>query len=280
MDKIKIYQYSPVPEGQECEIYKYELKDKKNKSRRTETITYLSKKQMRRYKHRHEQVNLEKCTPDIQGYLKLKKSKNINAQTHGAPALVKIPKTRLTVHYEATPFHKIKGYIFTTEKNVFLAIEKIMIFPFVLLLLLILLLGASIFVPKNDTVPSAPWNPNIDNGIFNETTTEEINRSGSIKISGFTAWSIPKNQKEDLSIRLINPEGNPCYFVFEMILTETNETIYSSKMIPPGSQLTSIDLNRSLPSGTYPAKVIVHTYEPETGTPMNTGEIVFTINVS
>ena len=34
-------------------------------------------------------------------------------------------------------------------------------------------------------------------------------------------------------MNLMNPEGNPCYFTFEIVLNDTDETIYTSKMVEP-----------------------------------------------
>lgn len=47
-------------------------------------------------------------------------------------------------------------------------------------------------------------------------------------------------------MNLKNPEGNPCYFTFEIVLTETEETIYTSKMVEPGKAITEDELTRAL----------------------------------
>lgn len=39
--------------------------------------------------------------------------------------------------------------------------------------------------------------------------------------------------KKDVQMNLMNPEGNPCYFTFEIVLNDTDETIYTSKMVEP-----------------------------------------------
>lgn len=269
----KTYQYFPVPEGQECEIYEYELKDKKNNSCQTEKITYLSKKQMRQYKHQQEQVNLETFTPDVQGYLKLKKSKNINAHTYGGPSFVKIPETLLSVHYEPTPLHKVKGYIFTTEKNVFLAIEKIAILPIVLCLLL---LGIGIWqvLPSSPSIPDVieAWIPDIQDNLGKQNEKEK-SEVGSIEVKGFSKWHVPAGQNENLTIALENPSSNRCYFTFTMTLDDTKEVLYQSKMVPPGEGIYQITLSKPLEAGEYNATVFIKTNEVETGAEMNSCEI-------
>mgnify|MGYP000307002153 CR=1 FL=1 len=39
--------------------------------------------------------------------------------------------------------------------------------------------------------------------------------------------------KKDVQMNLMNPEGNPCYFTFEIVLNDTDETISTSKMVEP-----------------------------------------------
>ncbi len=272
---FKVYSYTPVPEGQECKVQKHDIKDKETKSRQIETFTYLSKKQMRRYIRQQEQENnLDVCHPDIQGYFKLKKSnEDINSETHTADAVVQMPKTQFDVRYKAKPFHKVKGYIFTAEKEVFLAIEKIMIFPIVLLLLF---LGAGIWqaLPNTPSIPEAieAWIPDIqDNlGKQNEKEKSEI---GSIEVKGFSKWHVPAGQNENLTIALENPASNRCYFTFTMTLDDTNEVLYQSKMVPPGEGIYRITLSKPLEAGEYNATVFIKTNELETGAEMNSCEI-------
>ena len=47
----------------------------------------------------------------------------------------------------------------------------------------------------------------------------------------------------------MNPEGNPCYFTFTLVLKDTDETIYQSKMVEPGKAITQITLSKELSAG-------------------------------
>lgn len=53
-----------------------------------------------------------------------------------------------------------------------------------------------------------------------------------IKIPGYPSISLPANQ-QTVQVALLNPEGNPCYFTFELVLSDTDEVLYTSKQVPP-----------------------------------------------
>ena len=41
----------------------------------------------------------------------------------------------------------------------------------------------------------------------------------------------------DAEAALPNPEGNPCCFTFELVLTDTDEVPYTSRQVEPGRML-------------------------------------------
>ena len=54
---------------------------------------------------------------------------------------------------------------------------------------------------------------------------------------------------------LLNPEGNPCYFKFTIVLKDTDETIYESQYVPPGQSITDVTLTKPLAEGEYNATI-------------------------
>ncbi|MCD7844124.1 MAG: hypothetical protein LUG17_05830 [Clostridiales bacterium] len=89
-----------------------------------------------------------------------------------------------------------------------------------------------------------------------------------IKIPGYPSITIPADQ-ETVSVALLNPEGNPCYFTFTLVLKDTDEVLYTSGMVPPGQAITSITLSRSLEAGEYDAVIQITTASLEDGSAMN-----------
>ncbi len=188
-----------------------------------------------------------------------------------------------SVYGEKTAHKSIKGYICVGE-NKFIAIERNN-FLWLLLLLLIfaLLLLSFSFCGRSDAPTDAdsaePWAPTIDANI-GEALSETASSVPQIKIAGFSNWYVPEGQTKNLSISLKNPEGNPCYFSFSIVLTETDETIYQSDMVPPGEEIKRISISRPLSAGTYQAVVHITTNELTTGRAMNDAKLNLTISVS
>lgn len=89
-----------------------------------------------------------------------------------------------------------------------------------------------------------------------------------IKIPGYPSITLPADT-ETVSVALLNPEGNPCYFTFELVLKDTGEVLYTSKMVPPGQAIYEITLSRPLPAGEYDATIRISTASLEDGSAMN-----------
>ena len=92
--------------------------------------------------------------------------------------------------------------------------------------------------------------------------------AAGIKIPGYPSITLPKDQKT-VNVALLNPEGNPCYFTFEIVLKETGESLYKSKLVPPGKAITEITMARALSVGQYEATIKISTTSLEDGSAMN-----------
>ncbi len=78
-------------------------------------------------------------------------------------------------------------------------------------------------------------------------------------------------------MNLMNPEGNPCYFTFEIVLSDTGESIYKSAMVEPGKAISNVKLNHSLSAGEYKATIKISTSSLTDGTAMNGANVETTI---
>ena len=84
-----------------------------------------------------------------------------------------------------------------------------------------------------------------------------------------------------MSVELMNPEENDVYFEISFYLPETDETIYTSKMIRPGQHLYEITLEKEMEAGEYPLIVRYATYSAdEAMTPRNGAEVNCTLVVT
>ena len=151
-----------------------------------------------------------------------------------------------------------------------------------LIILLLLLLGTvTVALNWNHWFGSAPAGPsssqngNLDidenagdwNGQPLPDKTDDAPAVG-IKIPGYPSITLPKDQ-QTVNVALLNPEGNPCYFTFEIVLKDTGESIYKSKLVPPGQAITEITMSKALSAGEYAATIKITTTSLEDGSAMN-----------
>ena len=129
-----------------------------------------------------------------------------------------------------------------------------------------------------DDTPGVPSNPSgnldIDPGADDWNGLQLPDQSGDgapavgIKIPGYPSIALPKDQKT-VNVALLNPEGNPCYFTFEIVLKDTGESLYKSKLVPPGKAITEITMSKALPAGEYDATIKITTTSVADGSAMN-----------
>ena len=125
------------------------------------------------------------------------------------------------------------------------------------------------------TTPGTSQNGNLDidegAGDWNGQTVPDKTPDApavGIKIPGYPSITLPKDQKT-VNVALLNPEGNPCYFTFELVLKDTGESLYKSKLVPPGKAITEITMARALLAGQYDATIKITTTSLADGSAMN-----------
>ena len=156
-------------------------------------------------------------------------------------------------------------------------------FIIALIVLLLLIVGAVMvalnwstwFGNEPPTIPPSNQNGSLDidpgagewNGAQIPDQTPDAPAVG-IKIPGYPSITLPKNQ-ETVNVALVNPEGNPCYFTFELVLKDTGESLYKSKLVPPGQAITQITMAKALEAGEYNAVIKISTTSTADGSAMN-----------
>ena len=98
----------------------------------------------------------------------------------------------------------------------------------------------------------------------------ENNELGSIKIPGYETVYFPADEKE-VQINLVNPEGNKCYFKFQLCVGE--ETLYSSDLVEEGYSVDTLELAHSLNKGEYELSIKITPYDLENLTQLNGANI-------
>ncbi len=156
-----------------------------------------------------------------------------------------------------------EGYVRIIEKK-----RKKMLLP--LILIFALLVGGGIWwalnrQPKVDLDKEAIAYQ-MPNGMKNENPNE-------IMIPVFSELTM-KTGKNKVEAGLVNPEGNPCYFKYQIYLKEGNKLLYESKWLEPGTAIVEIEIKEKFEVGSYPITISVKTgslKDPEVE--MNGGEV-------
>lgn len=112
-----------------------------------------------------------------------------------------------------------------------------------------------------------------------EEESRDPSVGAGIQIPGYKSVEIPAGTK-DVSVELTNPEENQVYFQISFYLPETDETIYTSKMIRPGQSLYKITLEKEMEAGEYPLTIQYATFTAdEEMAPQNGAEVNCTLVV-
>ena len=137
------------------------------------------------------------------------------------------------------------------------------------IILAIAMIAAALYfllIRKDSDSDNKP-NPDSSTSTAAEADSTEDKPDG-IRIPGYPRITIQADTK-DVTMNLMNPKGNPCYFTFEIVLTDENETIYVSEMVEPGNSITNVTLSRALEKGEYPAVIKIRTTSLLDGLAMN-----------
>ena len=151
-----------------------------------------------------------------------------------------------------------------------------------LLCWILLLIGAGLYLTRNNKQetqesPDSAFVPDLDPDASTQEAKESDPPEG-IRIPGYPSITIPADTKE-VTVNLMNPEGNPCYFTFTLVLKDTDETIYQSKMVEPGKAITQITLSKELSAGEYPAILKISTAALDDGRAMNGANVETVLKV-
>ena len=111
----------------------------------------------------------------------------------------------------------------------------------------------------------------IDKDAKNWEDSKPENKGGmseGIKIPGYPSITVEKDTK-NVKMALLNPEDNPCYFKFEIVLKEKDRIIFQSKLVPPGKVITDVTLTEPLSEGQHPATIRISTLSLDGEQPLN-----------
>jgi len=105
---------------------------------------------------------------------------------------------------------------------------------------------------------------------------EDRGGTPGIKIPGYGTVTISSNSTS-IGMILLNPEENPCYFIFELVVD--GESLYQSGMVAPSLCIEGFEISKALKKGEYSAKLQISTYALDTYATMNGAHVDFKLVV-
>lgn len=195
------------------------------------------------------------------------------------------------------PHSKIVGYIPVGEKEYIVIVKDMLLIWILFSLLALLLVAALVFLfvkvlpasvthistETTETTTKAPGivDSNAQEGEGEWSVPDKVETAGrQIKIYGITELKL-KAGTVDQNFVLSNPKDNPCYFQFEVVLLDNNETIYTSNLVPPGYSISNFKLNRALNAGSYRAIIHIKTFSfDKEQRPLNNFDMKTVVTVS
>ena len=130
---------------------------------------------------------------------------------------------------------------------------KAYIVPVLLLLLLAGLILGSFWYLKEDDIPGLD-----ESAIAYHVEGVKNTDPSQIMMPGFGTITMDAGSTT-VHAALANPEGNPCYFKYQISLSDTGDQIYESGWIEPGMAVAEWNISEELPEGEYPIYILVQT---------------------
>lgn len=149
-----------------------------------------------------------------------------------------------------------------SRRNIIIIVIAFAILIAALVACIVLLLAKQ----KEEPAP-APENPArsnvLDRGIVDEDNAGDIMDEMSEKVEKgmfeckmTTAWTFDDGKSESPNAYVANVENNLYTLYFDVYEETTNELLYSSPMLPVGTELKNFKLDKELPAGEYDAVVM------------------------
>lgn len=125
-----------------------------------------------------------------------------------------------------------------------------------------------LLMAKNEETPlqeaEGPANSSVlDRGFVDEDNMEDIMEEMSDKVSKgmfeckmTTSWTFDDGKSESPNAYVANVENNLYTLYFDVYEETTNELLYSSPMLPIGTELKNFKLDKELAAGEYDAVVM------------------------
>lgn len=128
-------------------------------------------------------------------------------------------------------------------------------------------------VPKRNVVVNKD---NVDDVL--KGMEEEKTPMGHYEAKMNSVWNFETGDASSKDAYVENVTNNTNSVYFDVIRSDNNETIFESPILPVGSYLEEITLNKKLPAGTYDCILVYHLLNEEEES-ISTVKVAVTINI-
>ena len=102
--------------------------------------------------------------------------------------------------------------------------------------------------------------------ILNRTEPEGVPLSYQVTMNSGSTWEFDDGQSVSKNAYVANSQSNETAVYFDVIINDTQETIYRSPVIPRGMDLDNIVLDVDLDAGDYECTMIYHLIDDDQNT--------------
>jgi len=124
------------------------------------------------------------------------------------------------------------------------------------------------------------------NYVIDESNLAEIKdlmsakvKEGMFELNMNNIWSFPDGKSSSSDAYIANSKANSKSLYFDLILDDSGDTIYTSTVLPVGTSLKQLKLEKELSSGTYVATCTYHLLN-EDGTESSSLAVAVTIIIN
>jgi len=152
---------------------------------------------------------------------------------------------------------------------------KSMIINIVLVVMVVALTGCIAFLLSHKGKKSTAKVEEKREVIVNEENAGEVvaqlDKAGNVlpgnyEVTMNATWKFADGKTASYNAYVENAENNTNAVYFDVIRSDTGETIYKSPILPLGAHISSIKLDSELPAGKYDAIVVYHLVDDDQNT--------------
>ncbi len=133
--------------------------------------------------------------------------------------------------------------------------QKIMIVGFSVMSVAIVVTGILIYMALNKKEPEPTGSYVIDESNYEEIAGEMYDRlqSGMYEVTMNAIWHFDNGEEASSDAYVANAKSNNSPVFFEVFLSDTDELVYTSTVLPVGTKLKELKLDKPLEKGSYDA---------------------------